>query len=60
MKKNVFQTGQGGTVYALGLIGALVFYIGNASSFWMGVAGFFQALFWPAFLVHGLFEFLLT
>lgn len=60
MKKVIYQSGSSGAIYGLGLIGALVFYIGNASSFWMGVAGFFQALFWPAFFVHAALEFLLT
>jgi hypothetical protein len=49
----------GGCAYLLGLIGALVFYIGNATSFGIGVLGFLQALVWPAFLVHAAFDFLL-
>jgi hypothetical protein len=44
----------GGAVYGLGLIGALVYYIQSATSFWDGVYGVFQALVWPAFLVYGL------
>ena len=44
----------GGAVYGLGLIGALVYYIQPATSFWDGVYGVFQALVWPAFLVYGL------
>ena len=43
----------GGAVYGLGLIGALVYYIQTATSFWDGVYGVFQALVWPAFLVYG-------
>ena len=47
--------GPGGvTIYGLGLIGALVYYIQSAMSFWDGVYGVFQALVWPAFLVYGL------
>jgi hypothetical protein len=45
-------------VYGLGLIGALVYYIGSATSFWDGVWGVLQSLVWPAFLVHGLLSFL--
>ena len=44
----------GGAAYGLGLIGALVYYIQTATSFWDGVYGVFQALVWPAFLVYGL------
>jgi hypothetical protein len=44
----------GGAVYGLGLIGALVYYIQSATSFWDGVYGVFQALVWPAYLVYGL------
>ncbi len=44
----------GGAVYGLGLIGALVYFIGSANSFWDGLYGVFQALVWPAYLVYGL------
>jgi hypothetical protein len=50
--------GSSDTVYALGLIGAWVYYIGRATSFQQGVAGFFKGLVWPAFLVYDLFKFL--
>jgi hypothetical protein len=46
----------GGAVYGLGLIGALVYFIQSATSFWDGVYGVFQALVWPAFLVWGLLD----
>ncbi len=46
----------GGAVYGLGLIGALVYFIQTATSFWDGVYGVFQALVWPAFLVWGLLD----
>ena len=45
-------SGAGGAVYGLGFIGALIFFIGHATTFWAGVLGFFQALVWPAFLVY--------
>lgn len=48
----------GSAIYGLGFIGALVFFIQTATSFWIGVLGFFKALFWPAFLVYYLLEFL--
>jgi hypothetical protein len=44
--------GGGNAVYGLGFIGAVIFFIGHATTFWAGVLGFFQALVWPAFLVY--------
>ncbi len=56
MKKS-HSSGCGG-IYGLGMIGAAVYYISTATSFWMGVLGFLKALVWPAFLVYGLMEFI--
>jgi hypothetical protein len=39
-------------VYGLGFIGAAVYFISQAESFWFGVLGFLKALVWPAFLVY--------
>ena len=47
-----------GCAYFLGFIGAAVYYISTANSFWMGVLGFLKALVWPAFLVFELLKFL--
>ena len=44
--------------YGLAFIGALVYYIQHAPSFWAGVVGFLKALVWPAFLIYKLLEFL--
>lgn len=41
-----------GGLYFLGFIGAAVYYIQAATSFWGGVVGFLKAMFWPAFLVY--------
>ena len=40
-----------GAVYCLGFIGAAIYYIGHATTFWAGVLGFLKALVWPVFLV---------
>ena len=53
-----YQGGSSEAVYGLGLIGAWVYYIGRATTFQEGVLGFFKGLFWPAFLVYRLLEFL--
>lgn len=42
----------GGAVYGIGMIGALFYFIGTATSFWDGLYGVFQAVFWPAYLVY--------
>lgn len=39
-------------VYGLGLIGAVIYFISHATTFWMGVLGFLKAIVWPAFLVY--------
>jgi hypothetical protein len=48
--------GCGGAGYGLGFIGALVYYISTATSFWMGVLGVLKAIVWPAFVVYGLLK----
>ena len=53
-KKVVHTTAASAPVYGLGLIGALVYYIPHAATFWMGVLGFFKAVVWPAMLVYKL------
>jgi hypothetical protein len=50
--------GCGGAFYGLGFIGAAIYYISTAGSFWMGVLGVLKAIVWPAFLIHGLLKFL--
>jgi hypothetical protein len=47
-----------GGLYCLGFIGAVVYYIQQATSFWTGLIGFLKALVWPAFLIHKVFEML--
>jgi len=52
MKNEIHQSGPAGAVYGLGFIGAAIYYIATATSFWMGVLGFLKAIVWPAFLVY--------
>ncbi len=47
-----------GAVYGLGLIGAAVYYIGHAATFWLGVLGFLKAIVWPAMLVYEAMKYL--
>lgn len=47
-----------GAVYGIGFFGAVIYYIQTATSFWMGLVGFFKAFFWPGFLVYEAMKFL--
>lgn len=49
---NNYNGASGGAVYGLGFIGALIYFIGHAATFWMGVLGVLQAMVWPAYLVY--------
>ena len=52
MKQKVStSSGANGAVYGLGIIGAAIYYILTATSFWMGVLGVLKAIVWPAILV---------
>lgn len=42
----------GGAVYGLGFIGAAIYYLTHAETFWMGVIGILKAIVWPAFVVY--------
>jgi len=57
-KANVCKAGGGcgGCAYGLGFIGAVIYYISNATGFWMGVLGVLKAIVWPAFLVFELLK----
>lgn len=52
------NNGMFGGIYGMAFIGALVYFIQQATSFWMGVLGFFKAVFWPAVLMYKLLEYL--
>jgi hypothetical protein len=47
-----------GGLYGSAFIGAAIYFIQHAGSFWNGVWGFFKALFWPAVLMYKLLEYL--
>jgi hypothetical protein len=53
--KNMHQGGAS-AVYGLGFIGAAIYFISHAATFWLGVLGFLKAMVWPAFLVYKAFE----
>jgi len=47
-----------GAVYFFGFIGAAIYYISIAATFWAGVLGFLKAIVWPVFLVLEALKFL--
>lgn len=49
----------GDAVYGLGLIGAAIYFVGQATTFWGGVLGLLKALVWPAYFVYEALGFLL-
>jgi hypothetical protein len=44
------------SIYGTAFIGAAIYFIQHATSFWEGVFGFIKALFWPATLMYKLLE----
>ena len=52
------NAGPAGAVYGLGFIGAAIYYISIASTFWIGVLGFLKAIVWPVFLVYEALKYL--
>ena len=50
--------GASGAVYGFGFIGAEIYFIQHADTFWMGALGILKALVWPALLVYKILEFL--
>ncbi|MCW8965084.1 MAG: hypothetical protein OQK82_00140 [Candidatus Pacearchaeota archaeon] len=59
MKDKNYNNNSGcGAVYGLGLIGALIYYIQTADSFWVGILGILKAIVWPAILIYKALVFL--
>jgi len=56
MAAKVQECPQSGAVYGLGFIGAAIYFISQATSFWLGVLGVLKAIVWPAFLVYEAFK----
>ncbi len=46
--------GSCGAIYGMAVIGAAVYWIQHATTFWGGVLGFGKALFWPAVVMYRL------
>lgn len=57
-RMKMVQNGGMSAMYGLGFLGALVYYLMHATSFWGGALGVIKAVLWPAFLVFQLLTFL--
>ncbi len=47
-----------GGIYGLAFIGAAIYFVQHATTFWGGVVGILKALVWPAILIYKCLEFL--
>lgn len=52
MKKEIQRHAPTSALYFMGFIGAAVYYISQATGFWIGALGLLKAFVWPAFLVY--------
>ncbi|MDV6216814.1 hypothetical protein R1T15_20025 [Mucilaginibacter sp. L3T2-6] len=53
MKEQMQKMGnQSCAIYGMGFLGACVYFIQHAVTFWGGVLGFFKAVFWPAMVLY--------
>jgi len=52
------RTSDGGAIYGMAFIGALIYYIQHASTFAEGALGVLKALFWPGVLIYRALEYL--
>lgn len=56
MKKEIQHSAQSNTVYALGFVGAAIYFMAKATTFKMGVIGLLKAIVWPAYFVYESFK----
>ena len=52
--KNCYPHGSWGGAYFLGFLGALIYYMQQASGFWSVILGILKACVWPVFVVYHL------
>ena len=50
--------GSNGTIYGLGVIGAAIYFIQQATTFWGGALGILKGVVWPAMMVYKVLELL--
>lgn len=52
------RSGASGGIYFFAFIGAAIYFIQHATTFWGGVIGILKAIVWPAILIYKCLEFL--
>ncbi|MEJ5995296.1 hypothetical protein WG904_12790 [Pedobacter sp. Du54] len=57
IKRPTKMYSQSSAIYAMAFLGALVYFMQHAHTFWEVVLGFFKAVGWPAVLVYKILEF---
>lgn len=57
-RKVIYRGGASEAVYGLGLIGAWIYYLSNATTVWLGVLGILKGIVWPALLVYEALKYL--
>jgi hypothetical protein len=58
MKNNASCHATSGALYGTGIIGAFIYFMQNAHSFWDVVSGIVMSFFWPGVLVYKALEML--
>lgn len=56
--KVVNNSQSGGAIYGLGIIGALIYFLQRADTFWAVLLGIAKAIFWPAVILYKTLELL--
>ena len=56
--KVIYKGASSAPVYGLGLIGAWIYSLSHAATFWIGVLGILKGIVWPAMLVYELLKYL--
>lgn len=56
-KQSAASHGAQNTVYGMGFIGALIYFVLHTSGFWGIVWAIVKAIFWPAFMVYKILEY---
>ncbi len=56
--REIHKNTQNNAIYGIGIVGAVIYYISTAASFWGGVLGILKAILWPGFMVYELMKFL--
>ncbi|GAA4275411.1 hypothetical protein [Aquimarina mytili] len=60
MKETAKKRASSNTIYGLGFIGTVIYFISHATSFWIGALGVLKAIVWPAILVYEVLNYIST